>query len=72
MDKPDLDLWVATHPEIDLDRGPDSLSVLEEELRASGSEGCRLDCEGVGSYEVEGKALQGWVKWNVPKAIVGV
>jgi len=41
-------------------------------LGAGGGEGYWLDAEGVGSYEVEGKALQGWVRVKVPKAMVGV
>ena len=48
------------------------MSVLEEELCTSGSERCRLNAKRVGSYKVECKALQGWVRDNVPKAIAGV
>ena len=66
-----MNLWVATNPEVDFDRGPNSICVLEEELSSGGGEGCRLDGEGVGSYEVDGKALHGWVRWEVPKAMAG-
>ena len=71
MDKADLDLGVAANPEVDLGRGPDAIGVLEEELGAGGGEGCRLDGEGVGSDEVEGQALHGWVRGEVPKATAG-
>jgi len=67
-----LNLWVATNPEVDFGRGPNSMGVLEEELSSGGGERCGLDGEGVGSYKVEGKALHGWVRRDVPKAMVGV
>ena len=71
MDKADLDLGVAANPEVDLGGGPDAMGVLEDELSASGGEGCGLDREGVGSDEVEGQALHGWVRREVPKATAG-
>lgn len=67
-----MDLWVATHPEVDFGRCPNSMSILEEKLGSGGSERLRLDGERVRSYKIKGKALQGWVRDKVPKAMAGV
>ena len=48
------------------------MSVLEEKLGSGSSERLRLDGERVGSYKIKGKALQGWVRDKVPKAMAGV
>lgn len=47
------------------------MGVLEDEFSSGGGEGCGLDGEGVGSDEVQGQALHGWVRRDVPKATAG-